>query len=84
MLDEKLAPITKRLDEIEKEENPAGAPAAEDDIVKQFGALLDEKLAPINDRLDAVEKSRGVSKQSGQDPEPIAKSEGQSYHSFFR
>jgi hypothetical protein len=85
MLDEKLAPITKRLEEIEKEEGAGTTPpAGEEDVVKQFGALLDEKLAPLNDRLDAVEKARGVSKQALQDPEPVQKSnEGPSYLRHF-
>ncbi len=87
MLDEKLQPITKRLDEIEKEEGTVVAgttPTGEEDIVKQFGTLLDEKLSPINDRLDAVEKARGVSKQTHQEPPVVQKSEGPSYLGFFR
>lgn len=86
MLEEKLAPISKRLDEIEKEENPGGtpAPAGEGDIVKQFGALLDEKLTPLNERLDAVEKARGVSKQTQQEPATVVKNEGPSYLGLFR
>lgn len=85
MLDEKLSPISKRLEEIEKEENPGGAPSGEEDIVKQFGTLLDEKLAPLNDRLNAVEKARGVSKQDTQEPPAtVSKSEGPSYLGLFR
>jgi hypothetical protein len=84
MLDEKLSPISKRLEEIEKEEGTGGTPAAEDDIVKQFGALLDEKLTPLNNRLDAVEKARAVSRQPEQNPAPVTKSEGPSYLNHFR
>ncbi|AGK52026.1 hypothetical protein B1NLA3E_01210 [Bacillus sp. 1NLA3E] len=84
MLDEKLSPITKRLDAIEKEEGTGVTPTGEDDIVKQFGTLLDEKLTPINDRLDAVEKARGVSKQVHQEPTPVVKSsDGPSYMRHF-
>ncbi|MCM3452743.1 XkdF-like putative serine protease domain-containing protein [Heyndrickxia oleronia] len=63
MLDEKLSPITKRLDSIEKEDGKEETPKGEEDVLKQFGEVLDQKLAPINDRLDAVEKARGISKQ---------------------
>ncbi|MEC0552315.1 XkdF-like putative serine protease domain-containing protein [Bacillus haynesii] len=71
LLDDKLNPITKRLDEIEKE-----AESAEDDgedekqeesVIKQMDELLEQKLSPIQERLEAVEKSRGLSKQAGDD-----------------
>ena len=65
MLDEKLAPITKRLEAIEKEEGTE--PAGEEDITKQFSEILDAKLAPITERLEAVEKARGISKQVQQE-----------------
>ncbi|MGE6260878.1 XkdF-like putative serine protease domain-containing protein [Heyndrickxia sporothermodurans] len=68
MLDEKLSPITKRLDDIEKEEGKGDTPTGEDDVLKQFGEVLEQKLSPINDRLDAVEKARGISKQLHEDP----------------
>lgn len=79
MLDEKLAPITKRLDEVEKGEGAATEtePTAEELLLKQFSEALDEKLAPIAERLDTVEKARGISKQAdgdkGQEQEPIQK-----------
>lgn len=69
MLDEKLSPITKRLDAIEKEEGNVAEPSAEEELLKQFSAALDEKLTPITDRLEAVEKARGISKQANSDPE---------------
>ncbi|WP_016886617.1 MULTISPECIES: XkdF-like putative serine protease domain-containing protein [Bacillus] len=71
LLDDKLNPITKRLDEIEKE-----AESAEDDgegeeqeqsVIKQMDELLEQKLSPIQERLEAVEKSRSLSKQVGDD-----------------
>ncbi|MGK4043750.1 XkdF-like putative serine protease domain-containing protein [Heyndrickxia oleronia] len=68
MLDEKLSPITKRLDSIEKEDGQEETPKGEEDVLKQFGEVLEQKLAPINDRLDAVEKARGISKQLEQTP----------------
>ncbi|MCM3239058.1 XkdF-like putative serine protease domain-containing protein [Heyndrickxia oleronia] len=68
MLDEKLSPITKRLDSIEKEDGQEETPAGEEDVLKQFGEVLDQKLAPINDRLNAVEKARGISKQFIDEP----------------
>lgn len=72
MLDEKLAPITKKLDEIEKEEGGEGGeeePSPEETLMKQFGEVLDEKLTPINERLETVEKARGISKQADADDE---------------
>jgi hypothetical protein len=69
LLDEKLSPIVKRLDEIEKGDgaNPSGEGGGEEDITKQFSEILDAKLAPINERLEAVEKARGISKQVQQE-----------------
>ncbi|UAT31960.1 terminase [Bacillus badius] len=67
MLDEKLSPITKRLDAIEKEEGADAEPSVEDELLKQFSAVLDEKLTPITGRLEAVEKARGISKQADSD-----------------
>ncbi len=78
MLDDKLAPITKKLEEIEKEEGGEGdeeEPTPEETLMKQFGEVLDEKLTPINERLETVEKARGISKQADPDPqgEPVQK-----------
>ncbi|KIL80723.1 XkdF-like putative serine protease domain-containing protein [Bacillus badius] len=75
MLDEKLSPITKRLDAIEKEEGADAESSVEDELLKQLSDALDEKLTPITDRLEAVEKARGISKQADSDAgqEPIQK-----------
>ena len=71
LLDDKLTPITKRLDEIEKEAEPTEDDAPneqqEQSVIKQIDELLDQKLSPIQERLEAVEKSRGISKQAGDD-----------------
>ncbi|MEM1505929.1 XkdF-like putative serine protease domain-containing protein [Domibacillus sp. 8LH] len=87
MLDEKLSPITKRLDDSGKEESVTGEPSAEETLLKQFSEALEEKLTPINDRLEAVEKARGVSRQvPGDDKPPAAefqKSTGTSYMRHF-
>lgn len=73
LLDDKLNPITKRLDEIEKEAEPAEGDGEdeeqEESVIKQMDELLEQKLSPIQDRLEAVEKSRGISKQAGSDQE---------------
>ncbi|GIN71141.1 hypothetical protein J14TS2_16160 [Bacillus sp. J14TS2] len=72
LLDEKLNPINKRLEDIEKEEQEEVSDPSndkDDDVVKQFSSVLDEKLDPINKRLETVEKARGVSKQADQDDE---------------
>lgn len=73
LLDDKLNPITKRLDEIEKEAESAEGDGEdekqEESVIKQMDVLLEQKLSPIQDRLEAVEKSRGISKQAGSDQE---------------
>ncbi|MCY8346817.1 XkdF-like putative serine protease domain-containing protein [Bacillus haynesii] len=71
LLDDKLNPITKRLDEIEKEAEPAEGDGKDEEqsLVKQMDELLEQKLSPIQERLEAVEKSRGISKQAGSDQE---------------
>jgi len=82
MLDEKLSPITKRLEAIEKEEGTGSD--GEEDIAKQFSEILDTKLAPITERLEAVEKARGVSKQADTDGSgTVQKSDGPSYLRLF-
>lgn len=67
LLDEKINPITKRLDAVEKEEggegNPSGTEDKEAELMKQFTDALDEKMDPITKRLETVEKARGVSNQ---------------------
>lgn len=87
MLDEKLSPIAKRLDDIEKEEGTNAEPSTEETLLKQFSEALDEKLTPITDRLEAVEKARAVSRQvPGDDTPPAAefqKSTGTSYMRHF-
>ncbi|MCY7792057.1 XkdF-like putative serine protease domain-containing protein [Bacillus haynesii] len=73
LLDDKLNPITKRLDEIEKEAESAEGDGQKEEqeqsVIKQMDELLEQKLSPIQDRLEAVEKSRGISKQAGSDQE---------------
>jgi hypothetical protein len=77
LLDEKLDPISKRLDEIEKdgEGDDNQSNEEEDNLLNQFSEVLDEKLSPINKRLETVEKVRGISKQVDQDDhqEPVKK-----------
>ncbi len=67
LLNDKLDPINKKLEEFEKEESEGegneGEPSAEEALMKQFGDALDEKLTPITDRLETIEKARGISKQ---------------------
>ncbi|SFM29016.1 Putative phage serine protease XkdF [Gracilibacillus orientalis] len=79
LLDDKLNPITKRLDAIDKEDQGEGQESIEgeeDDVLKQLSSVLDEKLSPITKRLETVEKARGISKQADQDEnnqEPVKK-----------
>ncbi|MEC1652045.1 XkdF-like putative serine protease domain-containing protein [Bacillus vallismortis] len=73
LLEDKLNPITKRLDKIEKEAdstaNESQDVKQEESVIKQMDELLEQKLSPIQERLEAVEKSRGISKQAGSDQE---------------
>ncbi|MED2944213.1 XkdF-like putative serine protease domain-containing protein [Bacillus swezeyi] len=73
LFEDKLNPITKRLDEIEKEAdstaNDLQDEEQEQSVIKQMDELLEQKLSPIQERLKAVEKSRGISKQAGSDQE---------------
>ncbi|AUJ25182.1 XkdF-like putative serine protease domain-containing protein [Virgibacillus dokdonensis] len=83
MLDEKLNPITKRLDDIEKEDGGGNDDNLEDDVMKQFSEVLDQKLDPITKRLETVEKARGVSNQVDTEPTNVQKNEGPSYMRHF-
>jgi Putative phage serine protease XkdF len=83
MLDEKLNPITKRLDDIEKEDGGGNDDNSEDDVMKQFSEVLDQKLDPITKRLEIVEKARGFSNQADTEPTNVQKNEGPSYMRHF-
>lgn len=79
LIDEKLDPITKKLEELEGDtdlEKAGVEPTAQELLVKQFSEALDSKLGPISERLDTVEKARGISKQAEKDqndPVPVEK-----------
>lgn len=65
---EALAPVSDRLDKLEKGEgdNPEGTtptPEPEGGIADQLKDVLKEALAPIESRLETVEKARGLSRQ---------------------
>lgn len=72
-----LAPVTDRLDKLEKSEggNPEEvAPTPEGEgsgLAEQLKDVLKEALAPIETRLETVEKARGISRQQ----EALQKSE---------
>lgn len=83
MLDEKLNPITKRLDDIEKEDGGGNDDNSEDDVMKQFSEVLDQKLDPITKRLEIVEKARGFSNQADTETTNVQKNEGPSYMRHF-
>jgi hypothetical protein len=74
MLDDALAPISAKLETLEKsseevtdkvqktEEKVEKGEEKTDETVKQFTDALEKALAPINDRLEAVETARGIQK----------------------
>lgn len=84
MLEEKLAPITKKLEDFEKEDGGVVEETPQEALMKQFGEVLDEKLTPINERLETVEKARGVSKQAETVVvESVEKQDGPAYLRHF-
>ncbi|PIC72525.1 XkdF-like putative serine protease domain-containing protein [Sporosarcina sp. P17b] len=65
---EALAPITERLDAIEKEVTPKEPETVEKNAeLDSFKAVLKEAMEPISTRLEVVEKARGVSNQADPD-----------------
>lgn len=87
---EALAPITERLDAVEKvieNEAPEGEVKVEkeDTTLEEFKGVLKEALAPISDRLETVEKARGISKQVETESTrtTVEKSDGPSYMRHF-
>jgi hypothetical protein len=90
-LGEALAPITERLDKVEKaDENSGGETAAgetaagetetggetsDNDIAEVVKSAVQDALAPISERLEKVEKSRAVGRSSDGNPEPDKKVE---------
>lgn len=65
---EALAPITERLDAIEKEVTPPEPEDVEKNAeLEVFKAVLKEAMEPISKRLETVEKARGVSNQADPD-----------------
>ncbi|MGE8079031.1 XkdF-like putative serine protease domain-containing protein [Peribacillus loiseleuriae] len=69
-----LAPISERLEAIEKEvnkdaPNPEGIKKNEE--LEQLKDVLKEALEPISNRLETVEKARGISKQADEDPDKV-------------
>ena len=68
VLDETLAPLKGKLDELEKSgEGSQGAAgegeenAAEKEMAEMIKSAIDEVVSPIAERLDKIEKARGVS-----------------------
>ncbi|WP_046180381.1 XkdF-like putative serine protease domain-containing protein [Domibacillus tundrae] len=70
MIDAALTPITDKLTAFEKEEGTAVTPAGEDETLNQVAEVLAKSLEPITSRLETLEKSRGITKQSHEDPPP--------------
>ncbi|QNK87755.1 terminase [Sporosarcina sp. resist] len=71
---EALAPITERLEAVEKEikkEAPEPEAVEKDEVLDQIKGVLKDALAPLTERLDTVEKARGVSKQADDDKEQV-------------
>lgn len=70
LFDEKLKPVTDRLEQLEKgrEDGDVDDQEKEPLTKEDIEATLDEKLKPVTDRIEALEKStNGSVKKTGQD-----------------
>ncbi|MBU4617836.1 XkdF-like putative serine protease domain-containing protein [Bacillus sp. GG161] len=75
MLDETIAPVVKRLDDLEKGEGEGQTDPQEkqidEEVAKEMAAAVEKALAPVVDRVEALEKARpqgkGVGDQQQQD-----------------
>ncbi|MCY7500703.1 XkdF-like putative serine protease domain-containing protein [Bacillus pumilus] len=75
MLDETIAPVVKRLDDLEKGEGEGQPDPQEkqidEEVAKEMAAAVEKALAPVVDRVEALEKARpqgkGVGDQQQQD-----------------
>ncbi|QAR54922.1 terminase [Bacillus aerophilus] len=67
MLDDTIAPVVKRLDDLEKGEDEQ----LDEAVAKEMAAAVEKALAPVVDRVEALEKARpqgnGVGDQQQQD-----------------
>lgn len=72
-----VAPLTKKLDSIEKEEGQEPEDKAgegeEDSIADSVAKAIEKAIAPLVERVDKVEKARGISKSQETDPETEVK-----------
>ncbi|WP_144716538.1 XkdF-like putative serine protease domain-containing protein [Bacillus altitudinis] len=62
MLDDTIAPVVKRLDDLEKEEgegqpDPQGK-QIDEEVAKEMAAAVEKALAPVVERVEALEKAR--------------------------
>jgi len=75
MLDDTIAPVVKRLDDLEKGKNEQQPDPQENQpdeaVAKEMAAAVEKALAPVVDRVEALEKARpqgnGVGDQQQQD-----------------
>lgn len=62
MLDETIAPVVKRLDDLEKGEGDGQPDPQEkqidDEVAKEMAAAVEKALAPVVERVEALEKAR--------------------------
>lgn len=82
-----LEPVTKKLDVLEKGEEPVGNEPTElkaEDIAKMVGEAVEKAVKPLDERLDAVEKARGISKQQDGNAAFQKQDDGPSYLSYFK
>lgn len=68
-----VAPLTKKLDNIEKEEgqqeDPKATEGEDGNIADIVAKAIEKAMAPLVERVDKVEKARGISKGQETDPE---------------
>ncbi|WP_144500281.1 XkdF-like putative serine protease domain-containing protein [Bacillus pumilus] len=79
MLDDTIAPVVKRLDDLEKEEgegqpDPQGK-QIDEEVAKEMAAAVEKALAPVVERVEALEKARPQGNGVGDQQQDLQKSE---------
>ncbi|PSB69517.1 phage portal protein [Bacillus sp. LNXM12-2] len=79
MLDETIAPVVKRLDDLEKGEGEQQPDPQENQpneaVAKEMAAAVEKALAPVVERVEALEKARPQGNGVGDQQQDVQKSE---------
>nr|MDH3176480.1 XkdF-like putative serine protease domain-containing protein [Bacillus pumilus] len=79
MLDDTIAPVVKRLEDLEKGEGEQQPDPQEkqidEEVAKEMAAAVEKALAPVVDRVEALEKARPQGNGVGDQQQDLQKSE---------